>query len=476
MRLRSVFAWLLLTILCTTGNAQTRQADAEPSASRLAHLYPLPRYEEDWTFLRGTSGSSDFWDFTKLVPLAEHGRFFLSLGGEARETYERFHNTSFGLTTQDADGYLLQRYLLHGDLHYGSKFRFFAELNSSLENGRTGGPRPLIDEDRLDVHQGFVDLVLPSSRPNSAVTLRIGRQELAFGSGRLVALREGPNVPLSFDGIRASLTHAALRVTAFATRPVQNKSGIFDDPPQPGSAFWGVYASRSNLAGLANIDFYYFGLNRRRAIFNQGVREETRHSLGARFWKTSQHWSFDAEGIYQFGNFGGGTITAWRLADDSAYTFSSIRFRPRVAVATDIASGDRDPRDPHLQTFNALFQSGTYSGRAQILGPNNAIRLEPSVALQLAERVTASAGWGFYWRQNAGDGLYGIPGNLIVPANGVSSRYEGSRPIAQVDWQVTRHLSAHLNYIYVFNARFEEQSVHGTHSMSFVSPWITYRF
>src|SRR5436190_379692 len=349
MRLRSVFAWLLLTILCTTGNAQTRQADAEPSASRLAHFYPLPRYEEDWTFLRGTSGRSDFWDFMKFVPLTEDGRFFLSLGGEARETYEHFHNTSFGLSTQDADGYLLQRYLLHGDLHYGTRFRFFAELNSSLENGRTGGPRPLIDEDKLDLHQGFVDLLL-ASKASSPVRLRIGRQELAFGSGRLVALREGPNVPLSFDGIRASLTHAALQVSAFATRPVQNKSGIFDDPPQPGSAFWGVYASRSNLVGLANIDFYYFGLNRQRAIFNQGVGEETRHSLGARFWKTSEHWSFDAEGIYQFGNFGAGTISAWRLADDTAYTFSSIRFRPRVAVATDIASGDRDPHDPDLQT------------------------------------------------------------------------------------------------------------------------------
>src|SRR5204863_2031401 len=191
-------------------------------------------------------------------------------------------------------------------LHAGHRFRFFGELSSSLEEGRTGGPRPVVDEDKLDLHQGFFDVLLLQPREDSSLSVRIGRQELAFGSGRLVALREGPNVPLSFDGIRASLTHAALQVSAFASRPVQNKSGIFDDPPQPGSAFWGVYASRSNLAGLANIDFYYFGLNRRRAIFNQGVGEETRHSLGARFWKTSQHWSLDAEGIYQFGNFGGG--------------------------------------------------------------------------------------------------------------------------------------------------------------------------
>jgi hypothetical protein len=46
----------------------------------------------------------------------------------------------------------------------------------------------------------------------------------------------------------------------------------------------------------------------------------------------------------------------------------------------------------------------------------------------------------------------------------------------ELDWEVTRHLSAHLNYIYVFNASFEEHSVHRNPSMSFVSPWVTYRF
>jgi hypothetical protein len=180
--------------------------------------------------------------------------------------------------------------------------------------------------------------------------------------------------------------------------------------------------------------------------------------------------------MYQFGAFGPGTISAWRAAADNAYTIVSARWRPRLGFAADIASGDHNPANPDLETFNALFQSGTYSGRAQILGPNNAIRLEPSLGLSFSERVAFSAGWGFFWRENANDGLYGIPGNLIVPSHGVKSRYEGSRPIVQLDWQVTRHLSAHVNYIYVFNAQFEEQSVHGTISMSYISPWLAYRF
>jgi hypothetical protein len=452
-------------------------AQVEPiSVSR--PLYPLPRYNEDWSVLVDPSKHNDFWDPVKFVPFSGDGRWYLSAGGEVRETYERFHNTNFGLSPEDPDGYLLQRYLLHVDFHAGPRFRFFGELSSSLEDGRTGGPRPVVDQAKLDVHQGFFDFLLLTRKKNSSLTLRVGRHEMALGSGRLVALREGPNVPLSFDGVRFSWHMPTWRLDGFATRPVQNNPGIFDDPPDHDLAFWGVYGSHSLATGRGRptVDLYYLGLDHRRAAYNRGAAHEQRHTVGGRFWGEYEGWSYDTEAMYQFGEFGAGTINAWRVAGDFARPLSAVRWRPKPGLAADIASGDRNPANPDLATFNALFQSGTYSGRAQILGPDNAIRLEPSVGLLFSERMTFSAGWGFFWRESANDALYGIPGNVIVPSNGVKSRYEGSRPIAELDWQITRHLSAQVNYIYVFNARFEEQSVHGTGSMSYVSPWLTYRF
>jgi Alginate export len=449
---------------------QVPEAPARP-------LYPLPRYNEDWGFLSDSSKRNDFWDPLKYVPFSSNEEIYLSFGGEMRGTYDRFHNTNFDLSPQDPDGYFLQRYLLHVDLHGGSRFRFFGELNMSLENGRTGGPRPVIDEDKLDVHQGFFDILLARPTDSSSLSFRVGRQEIAFGSGRLVALREGTNVPLSFDGARITVHASTWQVDGFATRPVQATPGNFDDVPLHDFAFWGVYGTRLLPGpGKPALDIYYLGVDHKRPIYNQGAAHEVRHTLGVRLCGQHGRWSYDDEVMYQFGQFGSGSIDAWRAAADHAYTFSTARWHPRLALAADIASGDHTPAIPNLQTFNALFQSGTYSGRAGILGPDNAIRLEPSLGLLFSEHLTLSGGWGFYWRESTNDGLFGIAGNLIVPSNGVKSRYEGSRPIAQLDWQVTRHLSTHLNYIYVFNARFEEQSVHGTHSMSYVSPWITYRF
>jgi uncharacterized glyoxalase superfamily protein PhnB len=37
------------------------------------------------------------------------------------------------------------------------------------------------------------------------------------------------------------------------------------------------------------------------------------------------------------------------------------------------------PAEEHVPAEGAMFRSGTYSGRAQMLGPDDAIRLEPSV-------------------------------------------------------------------------------------------------
>ena len=439
------------------------------------HRYPLPTYEEDWRALQ-TSDRTDVWDPVKFVPLSANGTTSLSLGGELRVTYERFGNQSFGLTPPDPDGYFLQRYLLHTDLRAGSRLRVWTEFNSGLENGRIGGPRPVIDEDKLDLHQAFVDVAVAATSPSAAI-LRVGRQEIAFGAGRMYALREGPNVSLSFDGVRAIAHAGTWRLDAWAVRPVDNTPRVFDDGSHRSLDVWGVYGSRVITLSRPSVglDVYYMGLARDAAQFEQGTANETRHTFGARVRQQGE-WAYDAEAMFQAGRFGSGDIRAWRSVIEGSHLLADAVWSPRLGLVLDAASGDKNPADPNLQTFNAMFQSGTYSGRAQLLGPSNSIRFEPSVTFAPTRQVLLSVGLGLYWRQSVDDALYGIPGQVVVPSNGVTDRYEGSRSTVQIDWQLTRHLSAHVNWIYAFNGQFEEQSVHATPTMSYVSPWVTYRF
>jgi len=464
-----VLAVIFVGLCSEPSSAQSATAPAPPR-------YPLPTYEEDWRYLAHDDKPDDRWNPVKFIPITGEGSsWFLSLGGEARATYERFGNQDFGLSAPSPDGYYLQRYLMHADLHAGQRVRVWTEINSSFEAGRVGGPRPVLDKNSLDLHQGFVDTVLYSAGPD-AISIRAGRQEIAIGSGRMYSLREGPNVPFSFDGVRLTIHRALWRFDGWAARPVVNRNGVFDDGSHRQFEVWGAYASRVPVkTGSIGIDLYYLGIDRLHARFDQGIGDETRHTIGARAWRAG-NWGYDTEAMFQFGRFGAGDIRAWRTVANASRAWPNLKWAPRIDGVVDIASGDKDGSNPDLQTSNALFQSGTYSGRAQLLGPYNSIRLEPTVAFNPVTPVLVSAGWGFYWRQSLHDGLYGIPGNLVVPSNGAPGRFEGSRPTVQLDWQMSRHLSAHVNYIYVFNGHFEEMSVHGTPTMSFISPWVTYRF
>ena len=85
--------------------------------------------------------------------------------------------------------------MLHTDWHLGKYVRAFVQLKSGLESFRNGGPRP-IDEKKLDFEAAFVE-VGPATGDNWVV-LQAGRQELNYGSGRLVSVREGPECTAEF--------------------------------------------------------------------------------------------------------------------------------------------------------------------------------------------------------------------------------------------------------------------------------------
>ncbi|HKB14900.1 MAG TPA: alginate export family protein, partial [Planctomycetota bacterium] len=343
---------MLLSLLAVrTGPAQQAEAPRAPPP------YRQLRYEEDYSYLRDASRRADPFDPLKYIPLSESGDAYLSLGGEVRERYERFHNANWGAGPQDDTGYFLQRYMAHADLHVGEDLRLFAQLKSGLEEGRTGGPR-VPDEDRLDLHQAFGDWEIPLD-PGRSLTLRAGRQEMSYGSSRLVSTREGPNVRQSFDGIRAIAHVEDGRADAFLTRPVETDPGVFDDGSDEDRVFWGTYATAPVAEGLS-LDLYYLGLERNDATFDQGTADEHRHSVGTRLWGRPAPWDYNVELVYQFGTFGPGRISAWTLASDTGLTLEGTPLEPRLGVKADVASGDTDRSDSDLGTFNALFPKGSY--------------------------------------------------------------------------------------------------------------------
>jgi hypothetical protein len=124
----------VVAVLVLSNVARSVAASSCPSEPR----YSNARYDDDFSYLRDPACRNDLWDPLKYIPLNSRRDWYLSLGGEIRERYERFHNPLWGQQPQSPGGFLLQRYLLFGDLHLGENVRIFSELMSDFENDRVG--------------------------------------------------------------------------------------------------------------------------------------------------------------------------------------------------------------------------------------------------------------------------------------------------------------------------------------------------
>jgi hypothetical protein len=433
--------------------------------------YKQLRYEEDYTHLRDRARRTDAFDPVKYVPFGGVDGRYLSIGGEARPFLEWFRNEEWGSVPGD-DGYLLQRFMAHLDLHWNDRARLFVQVKSGLEGGRRSGPRHA-DEDQIDLGQAFVDVAMISSGDRKFV-VRAGRQEMAFGHQRLVSFREGPNVRRSFDGLRATLRTPAWTVDAFLTRPALTEPGFFDDSPDPQRGFWGAHVSRS-LARSISLDLYYLGFTNESATFDQGTAKERRHTNGTRLWGNAHGWDYDIELIHQWGTFGKGGIRASAVASVFGYTFRDLPTRPRLGLSLDVHSGDRDPDDLDLETYHPLFPKGAYYGLIAPFGPSNHREVHPALEAQLLRRLSARADWMLFWRRSLRDGVYDMVGNLLRTGQGSDAAFVGHSPGIELVWSLGRHFQLTGNYSRFFAGRFLEQTPPGDDT-TYVALKLTFKF
>jgi hypothetical protein len=327
--------------------------------------------------------------------------------------------------------------------------RVYLELGSHLQAGKDVTRIPT-DVNEADVQQGILRPRLPF-RAGKQVTLRAGRQQMTFGSGRLVSIREGPNIRRSFDGARFTIEAAKATLDAFVVRTVRLQVGTFNDEPEEDEAFWGVYgvAPMPRLPD-GHLDVYYLGFARKGAAFQQGIGDEQRHSFGTRVWGNPGAWDYNCEALIQTALLEQPTSLRGPLLQTPVYTFKSLLFSPRLGLKADIASGDTDPTDDRLGTFNALFPKQPYFGEASLLAPANLIDLHPTVSLQLSDRLRVTTDVDFFWKHQRKDAIYAPPGRPLVRGGSNTSRYIGAQVNAELECELTKHLSVTVSYSHFF--------------------------
>ena len=459
------------------GSAWAQTApDTAPGCPSASDKLPLMTYDERAQAFADPACRTSFLDSIQFIPLnGENESYYLSFGFWIRERGDYTSNPNWS-HTPPGNVYQMQRYFFHTDLHLGEHFRFFGELGASLLDGRNGGPRPGIDEEKMYVHQGFFDVGLWKSGRDS-LTVRAGRQEVALGSQNLVSTRDGRNIRRSLDGARLTWVKGDWTIDLLALKPTLENPGYFDDPPTHGSSFWAAYGVHPfKFLPRGNADLYYMGLDNKSVPFDgKGTGREQRETIGTRLWGTTEHWDYTYEPTFQWGSFRSYAIRAWAVSTETGYRIESAPLSPRFGLRAVAFSGDQNPSGHTLGTFNSMYEKGPYFSYAELFARRNLIALQPSAEFKLRKSVSLTFNPAFFWRESTSDGLYSISSAVVVSGVKANARYIATQASTQVQWRMTRNLTWFTEFGHFFPGEFLRQATPGR-NLNFWTGWLDIRY
>ena len=427
------------------------------------------------------SNPLSFLDGAIVVDIQERLRL------EGRENNFDFNNTVNAATD---DWWLLQRFRLGVTLKPASWLKVYIqgqdsqEIDSEREDipGRLGAE----GDDFIDLRQAYIEIGDPKAFP---LSLTLGRQILSYGDERLIGGFDWNNIGRTFDAAKLRYEQKTWSVDAFASAVVVpradslNKSDLFDedDVATSETVFYGIYASTTAIP-VQTTDFYVLGLHTEQdtdTLPAAGIDSDfgtvglrVKSKPGAFAPAPSQGMSkdgktmlpppapkplgfdYDAELAYQFGEVRDLDLSAFAAHAGIGYTFDAP-WKPRVGVEYNYASGDSDPLDGDIGTFQNLFPTNhKFYGFMDVFSWQN--MHNPAISLKAApcKNVTVQLDYHAFWLASTDDVWYRANGTTAVrpltPAARAADSFAGQEIDFTVTWNATKYLQIHAGYSHFF--------------------------
>ncbi len=443
-----------------SGTEEASEEDKQQTAS--PRTWP-PRYQdrrfvENWRPIAWEAldlADLPWNDRIKVVSLNKSHSVWASFGGQIRLRSVGLRHPDFSSSETDRINTTTGRIRAFAEFHFGDVSRVYAEgiySNTISEADGVTLPGSLVDPS-----PAFLNLfaeVGTGSLGDWESSLWAGRRELQFGHQRLISPQNWLNTRRTFEGIGGRLISGDRTWRAFAVRPVivvPEGSNTADEK----TSFWGVvWSNKQNFFDPASAfvqsltrpthgfwEAHALGLHREDATFVQGTADEDRYTLGLLSYGPFQGTPFDAEAEVniQFGRFGDGNLLAWSLTAQGAVTPPGWRGNPRFWLSFDYASGDNDPNDDTLGTYDPLFPLGqNFFGMHGLFDRRNLIALSLNTDfVPLARLAIRSSIFGL-WRAETEDGIYQTSGKILRRPDGSEARYIGFQAQVVGGYQIGR--------------------------------------
>jgi len=422
--------------------------------------YPYPRFglippsffDMSFAYLDDPCNTDhDLLDCLKRIEVGE--QFLFSAGGDVRSRYNYETNSRL---TGVTNTYELFRARMYTDLWFEDKARIYVEgifADSFDQNLNPLG----IDINRGDLLNAFVDLkVLSTGEKDDPTYLRVGRQELLYGSQRLISTLDWANTRRTFQGAKVWHRSEKFDVDLFCVQPVPAQRNRFDsvDNNQVFTGLWATFRPKKGHnvdAFILNLDQtspVATGQNGQRGGFNIST-------FGGRYYAREGDWLCDAEGMLQTGSVVDRGQFAGALSTGVGHVWSKHCMMPQVWVYYDYASGTDDGVTTR-NTFNQLFPFGHYYlGFADLVGRQNIHDLNAQVAFYPMPWITALAQYHIFRLAEERDALYSAGGAVLRrDPTGRAGKEVGSELDFLVNFHLTTHMDLLVSYSHLFTGPF----------------------
>src|SRR5262245_56685417 len=201
---------------CQCPDCQARRAQADVQKAMAAAYAPL-FYSNNFSYINSPA-YNDWYPGDHFKQMSIGDCWMLDMGGQFRARYHNEQNMfPFGLTGQDND-FLLLRTRLFVNAKYSDWFRVYAEYLDADSDFGNSPPRN-IEVNRSDMLNLFADAKLMDGPGD--LWFRIGRQELLYGSQRLISPLDWANTRRTFQGFKLYWQDDDWNIDFFATHPVR---------------------------------------------------------------------------------------------------------------------------------------------------------------------------------------------------------------------------------------------------------------
>lgn len=390
---------------------------------------------------------------------------WLRFSGEERLRWEGFQGGGF--KPRSTDYYLLTRVRAGVMLLPASWLKLRFETQDARAGWKTQKPYAAPFQDTWDLRLAYLEL----GDSEKSTGLRVGRQELAFGSERLVGVSNWSNTSRTFDAVRATLHRGHFRLDAFAASVVVLHDGEVG-MHRAGNNLHGLYGGLEDLIPGSVIEPYFFWrlAPAGQTEIGSGGKLDSK-TIGVRWKGMIRTIDYGIDVVRQSGREGANNIRARATHVVMGYTLSGNPFRPRFLAEYNYASGDRNPNDHTLGTFDQLYPTvHDKYGLADQFGWQNMQHARAGIELNVRSKWMFSGKYNSFWLADAHDALYSSrSGPIVRRADGSAGRFVGQELDATALYTLSKGMRTGAGFGYVFPGTFLKRATPGR---SYSSPYL----